>query len=210
MARQVVCTESELPVGEMKPFKVGDTKILVYHLDDGFYATQASCTHVFAPLGRGKIVDGCRIRCPLHHAEFEIRTGEVHTWANFPPGIQLLNGPCSRLHGLGFGKRGDPAHCSGGWFRVEFDSGGCRNESGFVLVLAGSRFRGGRCNRAFRLGRLVPPCRRRPPPCSKAGLFRTNLRAGRPGLGAVAARSRSPEQRWLRGLLLQRGHRIGE
>jgi len=91
MARQVVCAESELPVGEMKPFKVGDTKILVYHLDDGFYATQASCTHVFAPLGRGKIVDGCRIRCPLHHAEFEIRTGEVHTWANFPPGIQLLN-----------------------------------------------------------------------------------------------------------------------
>ena len=63
----------------------------VYHLEDGFCATQASCTHVFAPLGRGKIVDGCRIRCPLHHAEFEIRTGEVHTWANFPPGIQLLN-----------------------------------------------------------------------------------------------------------------------
>ena len=91
MTRQVVCKESELPVGKMKAFKAGDTNILVYHLEDGFHATQASCTHVFAPLGRGKIVDGCRIRCPLHRAEFDIRTGEVHNWANFPPGIQLLN-----------------------------------------------------------------------------------------------------------------------
>ncbi|MBW2191229.1 MAG: non-heme iron oxygenase ferredoxin subunit [Deltaproteobacteria bacterium] len=91
MARQVVCKESELPVGKMKPFKVGDTNVLVYHLEDGFHATQASCTHVFAPLARGKIVDGCRVRCPFHRAQFDIRTGEVHEWANFPPGIQLLN-----------------------------------------------------------------------------------------------------------------------
>ena len=42
MARQVVCKESELPVGTMKPFKAGDTHILVYHLEDGFHATQAS------------------------------------------------------------------------------------------------------------------------------------------------------------------------
>ncbi len=91
MARHVVCKESELAVGEKKPFKAGDASILVYHLEDGFYATQASCTHVFAPLARGKIIDGSRIRCPLHRAEFDIRTGEVQTWANFPPGIQLLN-----------------------------------------------------------------------------------------------------------------------
>lgn len=91
MARQVVCKESELPVGTKKPFKAGDTNIIVYHLEDGFHATQASCTHVFAPLGRGKIIDGCRIQCPFHRAEFDIRTGEVHNWANFPPGIQLLN-----------------------------------------------------------------------------------------------------------------------
>lgn len=91
MARQVVCKESELPIGQMKAFKAGDTTVLVYHLEDGFYATQANCTHTFAPLGRGKIVDGCRVRCPLHRAEFDVRTGEVRKWANFPPGIQLLN-----------------------------------------------------------------------------------------------------------------------
>jgi len=27
----------------------------------------------------------------VHRARFEIRTGEVSEWANFPPGIQLLN-----------------------------------------------------------------------------------------------------------------------
>jgi 3-phenylpropionate/trans-cinnamate dioxygenase ferredoxin subunit len=91
MARQVVCKESELPVGTMKLFKAGDTSILVYHLEDGFHATESHCTHIFAPLGRGEIVEGCRIRCPFHRAEFDIRTGEVHKWANFPPGIQLLN-----------------------------------------------------------------------------------------------------------------------
>jgi 3-phenylpropionate/trans-cinnamate dioxygenase ferredoxin subunit len=42
-------------------------------------------------LSRGKIVDGCKIQCPLHRARFDIRTGEVIDWANFPPGIQLLN-----------------------------------------------------------------------------------------------------------------------
>ena len=91
MARHIVCKESELPVGELKAFKAGDTNVLVYHLEDGFHATQSHCTHVFAPLTRGKIVDGCRIRCPLHRAEFDIRTGDVDKWANFPPGIQLLN-----------------------------------------------------------------------------------------------------------------------
>jgi 3-phenylpropionate/trans-cinnamate dioxygenase ferredoxin subunit len=91
MARHVVCKVSELSVGEMKRFKAGETSVLVYHLEDGFHATQTNCTHTFGPLGRGKIIDGYRVRCPLHHAEFDIRTGEVHKWANFPPGIQLLN-----------------------------------------------------------------------------------------------------------------------
>ena len=86
-----VCREDELPVGKMKVVTVAGKKILLYHLEDGFYATQTSCTHTFGPLSRGKIVDGCKIQCPLHRARFDIRTGEVIDWANFPPGIQLLN-----------------------------------------------------------------------------------------------------------------------
>lgn len=91
MALHTVASTSELAVGEMKAFKVADEKIVLYHLDDGFYATQSSCTHVFANLAKGKILDNCKVQCPLHRARFDIRTGEVVDWANFPPGVQLLN-----------------------------------------------------------------------------------------------------------------------
>lgn len=91
MARYPICTETEIPVGKMKPFKVNGENILVYHLEDGFYATQRRCTHTFGPLNRGKLVDGCKIQCPIHRARFDVRTGEVDQWANFPVGIQLLS-----------------------------------------------------------------------------------------------------------------------
>ena len=91
MAKHAVCKEKDLPVGHMKAFRAGDTRIVIYHLEDGYYATQASCTHVLAPLARGKIVEKCQVQCPFHRARFDIRTGEVVEWANFPPGVQLLN-----------------------------------------------------------------------------------------------------------------------
>ena len=91
MKNHVVCHEDDLPVGGMKAVRLGDKGVVVYRLEDGFYATQASCTHMFAPLSRGKVVEGCQVRCPLHRARFDIRTGEVVEWANFPPGVQLLN-----------------------------------------------------------------------------------------------------------------------
>ena len=91
MTTHTVCKVDELAIGKMKAVMAGDEKLVVYHLEDGFYATQASCTHLFAPLARGKIVDGCKVQCPFHHARFDIRTGNVIDWANFPPGIQLLN-----------------------------------------------------------------------------------------------------------------------
>lgn len=84
-------SSSDLSQGQSRAVKAGDKKLVVYHLSDGFYATQARCTHMFAPLGKGKIVDDKCVRCPLHHAHFDIRTGEVTEWANFPPGVQLLN-----------------------------------------------------------------------------------------------------------------------
>jgi nitrite reductase/ring-hydroxylating ferredoxin subunit len=91
MAWHTVCKVSELPVGKLKAFPAGDTKVVVYHLEDGFFATQSNCTHVFAPLAKGKIIDGCKIQCPFHRARFDIKSGKVIDWANFPPGVQVLN-----------------------------------------------------------------------------------------------------------------------
>ena len=91
MAQHSVCDEDDVPVGEMKAFRAGAERVVVYHLKRGWYATQAQCTHTFGPLARGEIVKGCQVQCPLHRARFDVTTGEVVEWANFPPGIQLLN-----------------------------------------------------------------------------------------------------------------------
>ena len=91
MTKHTVCTAGEIPVGGLKAVQAGNTKVVVYHLEDGYYATQHSCTHMFAPLGKGKIVDTCQVQCPFHRARFDVRTGDVVEWANFPPGVQVLN-----------------------------------------------------------------------------------------------------------------------
>lgn len=91
MAMHTVCRSDELAAGQLKVVTVADFKLVVYHLSDGFFATQANCTHLFAPLARGKIVADRDIQCPFHRACFNIRTGAVSKWANFPPGIQMLN-----------------------------------------------------------------------------------------------------------------------
>jgi 3-phenylpropionate/trans-cinnamate dioxygenase ferredoxin subunit len=80
-----------LAENSMRGFTVGEEKILLFRLSDGFYATQARCTHLFMPLEKGTLVDGERVRCKFHRAEFDVRTGKVCKWATFPPGVQLLN-----------------------------------------------------------------------------------------------------------------------
>ena len=91
MATHTVCDADDLPVNKMKAFRIDGQGIVVYHLKDGFFATQSTCTHMFAPLSRGKILDDCKVQCPLHRARFDIRSGKVIDWANFPPGVQLLD-----------------------------------------------------------------------------------------------------------------------
>lgn len=82
---------TDIPQGESRLVQVGDKAVLIFNLSDGFFATQPRCTHVFAPLKRGKILEDKCVQCPFHRARFDIRTGEVIDWANFPPGVQLLN-----------------------------------------------------------------------------------------------------------------------
>lgn len=89
--RIAACKTSDVPTGGSLLVKAGDEDVLMFHLSDGFYATQPRCTHVFAPLKKGKIQDDNCVQCPFHRARFDIRTGEVIEWANFPPGVQLLN-----------------------------------------------------------------------------------------------------------------------
>lgn len=79
--------ETLLAEGESQVLSVNGVKFALYRLSDGYFATSHQCTHVFKSLAKGVIVSDANVRCPLHHAEFNIRTGEVEKWACFPKGI---------------------------------------------------------------------------------------------------------------------------
>ncbi|MDH5544538.1 MAG: Rieske (2Fe-2S) protein [Gammaproteobacteria bacterium] len=91
MADVLVANESDVPLNTLKAVEASGEKYVLYHLPDGFFATQAKCPHLGAPLAKGKIVGDGKIQCKFHRAEFDIRDGKACKWANFPPGIQALN-----------------------------------------------------------------------------------------------------------------------
>lgn len=86
-----ICASTDIPEGSAEAFTVDGEKMLVFHLSDGFYATQLHCTHLFWSLKGGKVIDDRCVQCSFHHARFNIRNGEVEQWASRPPGISALN-----------------------------------------------------------------------------------------------------------------------
>ena len=50
--------------------------VLLARVGDDYFAIGASCTHYGGPLAEGVIADGA-VRCPWHHACFDLRTGEA-------------------------------------------------------------------------------------------------------------------------------------
>ena len=77
-----VAKAAELAPGQMKWVAVNGERLVLANVEGTYYAINDVCGHRNAPLSRGKL-DGYLIECPLHFAQFDVRTGE------------LVNGPVS-------------------------------------------------------------------------------------------------------------------
>lgn len=65
--------------------RVGDDAVLLTRIDGRCHAVGATCTHYGGPLAEG-LVAGQTVRCPWHHAAFDLRTGAVDR----PPALSPL------------------------------------------------------------------------------------------------------------------------
>src|SRR3569832_751425 len=72
--------------GAMLHGHVGDEEVLLVRSGDEIFAIDAHCSHYHGPLADG-VVEGEGIRCPWHHACFDLRTGE----ATHAPAINPLS-----------------------------------------------------------------------------------------------------------------------
>ena len=77
-----VAAVSDVPVGEMRVFRVNGRSVLLANVGGVFYAIDDLCTHDGGPLGDGELM-GDQVECPRHGARFDVKTGRVTA---FPAG----------------------------------------------------------------------------------------------------------------------------
>ena len=66
---------AQVPDGGMLLGHAGGEAVLVLRQGAEVFAVEPSCPHYHAPLADGLLAGGL-LRCPLHHARFDLRTGE--------------------------------------------------------------------------------------------------------------------------------------
>ena len=93
MAKHVVATTGEIPVGGSKLVEVKGRPIAVFNVKGEYFALYDKCPHEGGSLCRGKLTslidsggpgdyrlsrEGEIVRCPWHGWEFDIRTGKSY------------------------------------------------------------------------------------------------------------------------------------
>ena len=67
---------ADLAEGAMLTGHIGDDEVLLVRQGGKLFALSAHCTHYHGPLADGLLV-GETVRCPWHHAHFNLQTGEA-------------------------------------------------------------------------------------------------------------------------------------
>ncbi len=118
MAKHVVASAGEIPMGGRKLVDVKGRKIVVFNLSGEFFAISGRCPHQGGDLSKGRLIGvvqstmpgeydysrrGEVIQCPWHAWEYDIRTGK--SWCDprnimarkfdikVEPGATLVEGP---------------------------------------------------------------------------------------------------------------------
>ena len=84
MALVKVAQKDSLSAGKGMCVDVNGKRIALFNIDNQFYAIDDECTHAGGSLSEGP-VDGCKVVCPWHGAEFDVKTGEALMAPAFDP-----------------------------------------------------------------------------------------------------------------------------
>ncbi|MGH2448541.1 MAG: non-heme iron oxygenase ferredoxin subunit [Chloroflexota bacterium] len=71
-----VAQAAEIAPGEGKQIEVNGEELAIWNVDGEYYTTSDVCTHEETSLSEGDLW-GEVVECPLHGAQFDVRTGEV-------------------------------------------------------------------------------------------------------------------------------------
>lgn len=71
-----VCNIGDIAEGERYHFEFEDETLVIFKVNDKFYAIADVCTHDGGPLEDGEL-DGYEVECPRHGARFDIRSGDA-------------------------------------------------------------------------------------------------------------------------------------
>lgn len=72
-----VARAADVPDGTARSVDVRGRAVVLVNHGGWFFALGGACTHAAAPLGEGRVADGCLLVCPWHGAVFDVRTGRV-------------------------------------------------------------------------------------------------------------------------------------
>jgi nitrite reductase/ring-hydroxylating ferredoxin subunit len=70
-----VASADEVAPGTVKQYRVEDRPVALCNVGGEFHAFEDVCTHAFAYLSEGGM-EGGNIKCPLHGALFDVKTGQ--------------------------------------------------------------------------------------------------------------------------------------
>jgi len=66
-----------LPTGSAARVEIDGRALAIFNLNAEFFAIDDTCTHAEASLSDGDLdIERCRIECPLHGSQFDLRTGQ--------------------------------------------------------------------------------------------------------------------------------------